>query len=155
MSSLLLQAAKEFIHHHFFQLPTNTASNQGKGKQKQEQCPWSISGSSLLCLKSAPSLICSLSGWEEPQLRLQICDSSRHKPGIHCILAAVPQQDDRTLQGKHLKTQPVEPRFTQDYTCPHWSGARSLWRAMPHVSSIKWKQPVWLPLGQVMQIDYL
>lgn len=93
MSSLLLQSAGEFIHHHFLQLPMSTASNQRKGKMKQEQqYPWSITISSLLCLQSAPSFICSLSGWEEPLLRLQICDSSRHKPGIHCVLAAVPQK---------------------------------------------------------------
>lgn len=69
VSSLLLQSAGELIHHHcFLQLPI---SNQRKGKtQKEQQHPWSTAGSSLPCLQSAPSFICSFAGWDEPLLRL-------------------------------------------------------------------------------------
>lgn len=88
---VLPQSGTDFIHYHYFpQLPSTTVKNQIKGKKNKIVIPTEYI-SSLFCLHSAPSFICSFSGLEEPLLRLQVRDSSRHKPGTHCILAAVPR----------------------------------------------------------------
>lgn len=87
--------------------------------KQEEQHPWSITVSSLLCQQSAPSFICSLSGWEEPLLKLQICDSSWHNPGIHRVLAAVPQPDTvhwKTSIWRHDQCSPDASKSTSVLT---------------------------------------